>query len=330
MKGRLEHALKDHAKVKRVLSDFPDYVSEYYYNLSAHGEPKTCYQYVCRVGHFLKYINDDIHTINIEEITQAEISRYMLFLETKRVKKNGIEELAPTSNSYRQGNYYALKSFFEFMASNGYISSNPIEKVKLRYKTDEVRRIKLTKDDIRKIVGAVDDSIGLWVHRDKVILVLLATTGMRETALTEINVDEVDLENRMLHITDKGDKQHTYYLSSYQVNVINDWLADRKSILYMYESESDAFLITKNFKRMTAHGISDIVQKYSKKAIGKRLTPHKLRAAFCTILYDETGDINLVREAVGHAGVATTQRYIVMDQSSKLVARDIMEGIVDN
>lgn len=90
---------------------------------------------------------------------------------------------------------------------------------------------------------------------------------------------------------------------------------------------SDALFISVQRSRISPRAVSDLVKKYSKAGIGTEISPHKLRSAFCTILYDETKDINFVSQAVGHKNIETTQRYIVNDGQTKKKAVSLLDDI---
>jgi integrase/recombinase XerD len=80
--------------------------------------------------------------------------------------------------------------------------------------------------------------------------------------------------------------------------------------------------------RISETAIDTIVHKYTKAAIGKPLSPHKLRAGFCSVLYEQTGDIEFVRRAVGHSSAATTQRYIVTNGDERKRASEIIGNLI--
>ena len=152
-------------------------------------------------------------------------------------------------------------------------------------------------------------------------------TGMRETALIEINLSDISFLENDLKVIDKRHKVHHYYLSESTKDVLRKWIFVRKEILNGIE-DVDALFISNRKVRMTADSVINIVKKYSEEALGYAISPHKLRAAFCTILYDETHDIEFVREAVGHSSVTVTQRYIVKDNSEKKKAARMIEELI--
>ena len=152
------------------------------------------------------------------------------------------------------------------------------------------------------------------------------TTGMRKTALTEIDINDIDLDRCKLSIIDKGKKYHIYSLSDDIMEYIKKWLLDRENI--KGHEKTDALFISEKGDRLTGNAIVKIVEKYSKAGLGYSISPHKLRAGFCSILYDKKHDIEFVRKVVGHANIRTTQRYIVTDNTERKEAVDIMSDLL--
>ena len=117
-------------------------------------------------------------------------------------------------------------------------------------------------------------------------------TGMRETALTEINVNDVDFANGTVKIIDKLHKTHVYKMNRAIREALENWIADREEKLA--GQKIDALFISNQKKRVSAKCVVRIVSKYSLEGLGYSISPHKLRAAFCTILYGDTKDVEFV------------------------------------
>ena len=98
--------------------------------------------------------------------------------------------------------------------------------------------------------------------------------------------------------------------------------------MYNIRRYTKALFVDKDGDRVTRSTIDNIVNKYTKAALGKPLSPHKLRAGFCSIMYNKTHDIEFVRRAVGHSNISTTQRYIVTSKEEKRKASEIMDKIL--
>lgn len=314
MQGRLEHTLQNERVIERILQDMPKYVTEYYYVLSVNTQSTSCIDFINKIKNYLLFLNEDLNKVTFKEI-EENIGRY---LKTKQVKEiNG--KLYPTSSSYRNGIYSALKNFCDFLCFKGYINYDPFIALKRIKEKDEVTRPDLTQEKLSDMLKMVEKGVGTpraisrqkkWKDRDKLILLLFMNTGIRNTALSEINISDINLDTGELRIIDKGKKHHVCDVSEI-LEYVNKWLKCRKELLREYSCEKEeALFISDQRTRMTQRAISDIVKKYANEALGYQISPHKIRAAYCTILYDETGDIEFVRAAVGHSNVATTQRYI--------------------
>lgn len=327
MEGRLEHQIKTEKNIQNILSALPEYVTSYYNNISVSKEPKTCLEYIKKVRGFLSYKS----VSDITEISEEDVSQYLHYISTKNV--NG--ELQQTSFSYRKLVHSVLLSFFNYLYNSNIIYNNPMLSIQKPQKNDYINRKRISKDELNDILQIVNFGAGNyeqvcrqknWRLRDKCILMLLICTGMRETALTEINLDDIDLENKKLIITDKRHKTICYYLNDEMLETVKEWIIDRSNKLGSIKE--DSLFISNQKKRMSQTAVVDIVSKYSKEALGYKISPHKLRAAFCTTLYEQTGDIEFVRDAVGHSNIATTQRYIAKnDDVRKKSVGIIMEGV---
>ena len=333
MKGRVEHSIQTENNIKKILDTLPRCVGDFYYNISVSKEPKTCLTYVKAVREFFRSVNpEDMKMVDVSKIKEIDVARFMHKLETKMDKKGNVEA---TSFSYRKTIHSALTSFFGYMYKSGQIEKNPIELIDRPKNQDNIKRIKLGEKDLQNLLGAVEtgtldnmraaNSQKKWKTRDMAMLMTFIGTGMRETALTEINVDDINWETGVLTIIDKRHTTHEYILPVKLREELQNWLSDREEILN--GKKCDALFISSLRSRISPRAVTDIVAKYSKYALGKRISPHKLRAAFCTILYEKTEDIELVRDAVGHRNIATTQRYIVKDNSAKRRSSAIMNTL---
>lgn len=329
MTGRLENQIKTEQKIKRTLKSLPQIVADFYYNISTSTEPKSCYMYIMIIKGFIEFIEE--LNISINDIDETIVTRY---LKTKEQKTNKEGQVQSTSFSYRKVVYAALNNFLFYLKKKKIIKDNPMDEIKPIRNSDNVKRIRLTANDMENIISAVDRGVGShraietqrpWRSRDKAILLLFIYTGMRETALTEINLNEIDFENNTFKIIDKRHKTQEYIINNRLKEALIEWIQDRE--LLLEDMRSDALFISVQRSRISPRAVSDLVKKYSKAGIGTEISPHKLRSAFCTILYDETKDINFVSQAVGHKNIETTQRYIVNDGQTKKKAVSLLDDI---
>lgn len=327
MQGRIENDLKREAKIQQMLAELPEYVSEWDTSLHAsHKTTTTRNSYIMCVRSFLEFVDKDVSKVTIDDLTRVIVQKYFISKETKNV--NG--QIMETSDSQRCLIWFALNSLFSYLKMVNKIEENPIDIVD-RPKNHDLDRIKherklLTEEDFHKILKAVDYS-SCHVYRrwrNKLILLLFMTTGMRRTALTEINIEDIDYNTNTLVIEDKRRKIHTYPLSNLVMKYLDKWLIDRKKFLHKLGRESNALFVNSDGERISGYGIDFIVRKYSKIALGYEISPHKLRAGYTSILYNKTHDIEFVRRAVGHENASTTQRYVVTDNTEREKASEMI------
>ena len=203
MNGRLEHSIRTGNNIQAMLKSMPVYMTEYYYSIVSSTEPKTCEDYLRKIRKFLIFLNPNIHKINIANITDTDIGRYMQSIQTKMVDG----QKTPTSFSYQKCVWTALNNFFQYLHNKGYLTRNPMTIVKRPNKDDEVKRYVLNIRDMNKIIASIESGAGSkyaksrqkkWIDRDIAIFKLFLCTGIRNTALSEINLSDIDFDEKFL------------------------------------------------------------------------------------------------------------------------------------
>lgn len=332
MSNRIEHGFEINQKTEKILASLPDIVSGWYYNLYASDKtPMTCYSYVQGVKRFFDYCEEKHPGFELPSVSETDVTKYLLSLKNKTVDG----KIVKMSDSYRQTNWTILESFFSYANKHGIINRNYVGDIDRPTNKDIVTRYYLTSEDFKKILEAVKNGAGndiakkkqqKFMNRDLLIISLFMCTGMRATALTEINFDDIDFKNQILHVWDKGEVPHEYYLEDNMMDLLRSWLRDRLVILN--GERTQALFISNRKQRISYISVYNLIKKYSKEGLGYEISPHKLRAGFCTILYNETKDINFVKEAVGHRRAETTELYIQTDKTDKIKAAKIMKGVI--
>ena len=347
MTGRLEHEIKIEKQINNKLIEMPDYISDWYDNLKASGVTITsCKDYICKIHKFLQYINENIKEIEPKDIDLQTVQKY--FISTQR-KQNKDGEITYTSDSYRQGIWCCLNNFFNYMVITKRMNENYMNCIAKPKNRDldriNEKRVLLNKDDFKRIMQIADEGFehnsynssnenvaagyDRQYTRNKAILLLFLTTGIRKTALTEINLEDMNLSKRIITVTDKGNKTHVYNLSPKLVETLKVWTRDREEIRKNTKTKSHALFLTEKGERLHPNTIVKIVSTYCEKALGYPVSPHKLRAGFCSVLCAETGDIEFVRRAVGHSNIATTQRYIVTNGDERKKAASLIDSMME-
>lgn len=317
MKGRLEHDLRNNKNAQQLLEIMPTYVTDFYYSLHSATEPTTRLEYLKKIKNFLDFANTDIK--NIDDVV---VGRYFEKINHTNDKVHGSRE---TSSAYRQMCWSVLNQFFGYLEDRGIVDKNPVKKTKRPRTKDNVKRILLSMDDLNAILHAVNMGAGSsnaiarqqkWKERDLLIMFLFMNTGMRKTALSEINIDDISFADKKLTVIDKRKTPQIYSISEEMEDAINTWLVKREKILD--GTPCEALFISTQKQRLCERAVYDLVKKYSKQALGYEISPHKLRAAFVTLYYEASGyDIEATRRAVGHSDVSVTSRYIVKENNDR-------------
>lgn len=335
MNGRVENDMKIFRKIEQNIQSYPNYISSWYYYLKANDQTATtCRDYINKIINFLKFSRIDIEDIELNDLNDDYIVKYFLSI---KYKDDGTE----TSISYKQCVWSCLNSFYNYLYSKKLISENyfilsGINRPKGNdLKEINKKRILLNKQDFQNILNIIDNGVGSdkaknfqkkYKNRDKAIFLIFMTTGMRKTALQEINVEDINMDNHTLNIIDKGHISHSYYLTDETIEVLNKWLLDRYYLLG--RKTNGALFISRENKRMCGDSIAKLVDKYAYEALGYHISPHKLRSGLASILYEEKHDIEFVRRVIGHSNISTTQRYIVTNNNERQEAANIIRSLV--
>ena len=327
MPARLENEFRINANVEELLKWLPDYVNEWHDNLSASKKTaSTRRDFVRKIKNFLQFIDANPMNVTIDKITEQSVTKYYISIGTKTDSKGNIVE---TSGSYQNNVYSALNNFLGFLVKRKYIDANYILDIERPKNNDLERinkdRIRFVKRDFKLVLHkAAMESDPVYRYRDYAILKIFMSTGMRATALRIINISDIDFEKKTLVTIDKGKggKFQLYPLNNSTIEAINNWLEYRP---FFEKYPSDALFLSYQGERISNKGISKIVDKHFFNALGKHVSPHKIRAGVASILYDETRDIEFVRRSIGHSNVETTQRYISTDNEERQQAAKILE-----
>lgn len=240
-----------------------------------------------------------------EDLDLQIIRRYRIFLVNKTDEK-GIPIKKVTQNYY----VIALRSFLKYLIKNDY---KTVEPAKLELPKTESRSLKfLDREHIEKLITAPDTSTEEGI-RDRSILELLFSTGLRVSELTKLNHDELNFERREFGIIGKGGRARVVFLSDRAIEWIERYLAERKDTYRPLFIRYSGLISKENDgekMRLTVRSVQRIVKKYVKAArIPVDASVHTLRHSFATDLLSNGADLRSVQEMLGHKNIATTQIY---------------------
>ena len=229
----------------------------------------------------------------------------------------------------------ALRVFFAYLYKQDFIEENVTAKVNMP-KIREKAIIRMDANETADFLDHVEFGIGLTKNeqrfheklstRDLAIMTLMLSTGIRVSECVGLNLYDIDFNNMRIKVTRKGGNEAFVFFSDEAGSVLQDYLAERKNITPA-DGHEDALFLSSQKKRLGVRSIELIVKKYARTATPlKHITPHKLRSTYGTALYQETGDIYLVADVLGHKDVNTTRKhYADMDENKKRANRNAVK-----
>ena len=243
--------------------------------------------------------------------TPAALTRNDLIEYFKELRQKTI------TDTYRTSIWYTLSSFCSYLQEEGITHTNLMDGIKRGKNHDTHAPITVTTKDLESMrANAKADAQrygyagGITLrNRDTLMVAILMETGIRETALTSIDVNDILINEKTISVIEKGNITRVIYISDKTITILMEWLRDRSALLAARQKESQALFISRDGNRISHDTVRYVTRKYS----GNKLSPHKVRGGYCSILYDQTHDIEFVRRAVGHQYASTTQRYVRTD-----------------
>lgn len=253
--------------------------------------------------HYLTRFFTQMNIKETADITEDKVREFRLWLN--RQPGSGSDTM-----KRRTQNYYliALRSYLKYLRKRGMEGLSP-ERIELA-KVPERHLDLISPDDLNRLLAAADgtDERGL---RDKAILELLFSTGLRVSELCSLDIDSVDLSRDGFSIRGKGEKVRVVFLTSAAKDALRAYLKSRKDMNEaMFVNVPRSRTVKKAPNRLTPRSIELLMKTYAAKAgITKKVTPHVLRHSFATDLLSNGADIRSVQQLLGHASIVTTQIY---------------------
>lgn len=319
MKGRIENKIKTEDHIKELIQIMPKFINKYYYSLNSKSHT-TKLRYITNVIRFLNYYFDNnIITIKehqLKEIDSFVIEQYMESINYINGDEGEIKELSANSKAII---YSSLSSFFAFLKNNKYITESPFENQMIERPRIEIKDVVfLTPEEVKNVEATILNIDDDWKYRDILLFRIPVINGLRVTALSEINIEDVDLKTNTIKVVEKGGISKSVYIDEVTADYIRTWMRKRVIILRDKDLKNNALFISNQGKRITVRSIERVIQKYTKVAVPyKHITPHKLRSTCGTNLYQAKKDIYLVAKVLGHKSTAPTQRYTCVFEEDK-------------
>lgn len=255
--------------------------------------------------HYLTRLIDFAGEIKVSDIDAELVRKWRLWLN--RLGTNTSDELGKLTQNYH---LIALRSFLKFCAKRD-IPALTADKIELA-RTRRKQVTFLTEEELKRIFDEPDTTT-LAGLRDRAILELLFSSGLRVSELVGLNRDSINLKRREFMVRGKGQKDRPIFISPDAAEWISMYLERRddkaKALFVRYSGVSKADM-SGNYQRLTVRSIQRLVARYALLAgITKHVSPHTLRHSFATDLLMNGADLRSVQAMLGHSNIATTQIY---------------------
>ena len=322
-------------KLRQVLSTLPAFCKDYFRAIDSTTTTKTRISYAYDIRIFFQFLLDenpafknyamtDFSVAVLDQIKAVDLEEYMEYL---KVYQNG-DKTETNGERGLKRKISALRSFYAYYYKREMIHSNPTvlidvpkihDKSIIRLDTDEVA---LLLDYIEHCGDSLTGQKRVYYEktkeRDLAIVTLLLGTGIRVSECVGLDIEDVDFKNNGIKVTRKGGNEMVVYFGEEVEKALKRYLEVRAGITPLAGHEHALFYSAQR-KRMGVQAVENMVKKYSRQiTTTKKITPHKLRSTYGTALYQETGDIYLVADVLGHKDVNTTKKhYAALDDARR-------------
>lgn len=317
--------LTNELRLREQIAYLPAFLKSYFIGIEQTNASRTRLSYAYDLGIFFEYIKDtnpiyakkEIHDYPMElldEITPTDIEEFLSYL--KYYEKNGVEHTNDEKGIARK--LAAVRSMYNYFFKKQFIKTNPPALIATP-KIHEKEIIRLDVDEVALLLDQVESGEALTDRqkkfhdqtktRDLAMMTLLLGTGIRVSECVGLDINDVDFKNNGIKIHRKGGKEVTVYFGDEVADALLNYLDEREEIEPV-EGHGNALFLSMQKKRINVRSVENLVKKYAKLVTTvKNITPHKLRSTYGTTLYQETGDIYLVADVLGHQDVNTTRKH---------------------
>ena len=324
-------------KLREVLKTLPPFCRDYFRAIDATTTTKTRISYAYDIRIFFQFLLDqnpmfkdktmkDFTVDVLDQIKAVDLEEYEEYLKVYKSADSSKNETNGERGVKRK--ISALRSFYAYYYKHEMITTNPSvlidvpkihDKSIIRLDTDEVA---LLLDYIEHCGDTLTGQKRMYYEktkdRDLAIVTLLLGTGIRVSECVGLDVEDVDFKNNGIKVTRKGGNEMVVYFGPEVEKALKKYLEVRENITPLAGHEHALFYSTQR-RRIGVQAIENLVKKYAREiTTTKKITPHKLRSTYGTALYQETGDIYLVADVLGHKDVNTTKKhYAALDDARR-------------
>lgn len=322
-------------KLREVLKTLPPFCKDFFRAIDATTTTKTRISYAYDIRIFFQFILDenpafrdasmtDFTVDVLDQIKAVDLEEYEEYL---KVYKSG-DKTETNGERGLKRKLSSLRSFYAYYYKREMIHTNPTVLIDVP-KIHQKSIIRLDADEVAKLLDYIEhcgDSLTgqkrvyyeKTKERDLALVTLLLGTGIRVSECVGLDVEDVDFKNNGIKVTRKGGNEMVVYFGEEVERALKRYLTVREGITPVAGHEHALFYSSQR-RRIGVQAVENLVKKYARQVTTtKKITPHKLRSTYGTALYQETGDIYLVADVLGHKDVNTTKKhYAALDDNRR-------------
>lgn len=313
-------------RINEILSELPTFFAEYFRSMANKNlSVRTRYSYAIDLRGFIQFLISEIPSFalptisefSLEDLRKIRAEHIEMFLDYVTVyEKDSMERM--NRDRARARKLAALRACLKYYFKTERLESNVAALVETP-KIHEHAIVRLEAHEVANLLDRVDSGENLSERqkkyhqatrvRDIAILTLFLGTGIRISELVGIDCGDIDFDNDTFLVIRKGGKEDILAFGSEVKRALSDYALQREQMVPLDGHESAFFLSLQN-RRITVRAVENLVKKYASASVPlKKITPHKLRSTYGTMLYQESHDIYLVADVLGHKDVNTTRKH---------------------
>ncbi len=275
--------------------------------------PETIRAYEKDLHQFMRFFSrGDGSPVTPGEVTSLQVREYLADLREKNYQKTTVVRKLAT-----------IRSFYKFLMKKGYVTTNPLVEIQTP-KVEKRLPHFLAVEEIERLLNA-PQGMGFQPIRDRAILEVLYSTGLRVSELTGLNVGDIDLTGEIIKARGKGRRERIMPIGKPAIESVKKYLEIRNTVPRINESDPDALFLNRFGDRLSSRSIRKILDKYIRvTGLNEKTSPHTLRHSFATHLLNRGANLRMVQELLGHKHLSTTQIYThVTTQAMKSALEEV-------
>lgn len=327
--------IKYDIELNRRMKELPDFATEFIQSLEDNTSIRTRIAYCKDLSIYIRFLSTELEialkksiidlTIDdIRDIKEKDIRSFLSYLNHYTVEYlstsgNKVKQSYSNSQQGKSRKIATLKTLYNYL-SRTYNIEDPTKHINIKISEKTEIKNSLNGKEIDNLIKIIlSDLTGVsekqknyhkkLKHRNANIILMLAYTGIRVSELVALDINDIDIKEGTFIVTRKGGDQELMYLSNEIIPYLSDYLDNRKLILDIKTEYNNALFLSSQKNRISTRQVGTIVNKYSSYIGLTNISPHSLRRSFGMAFYNQSEDIQLTADILGHSTTETTRKF---------------------